>query len=184
MVKTDNGNQTVSLSKEIKVVGPRDGVRKDGLDDDDLDPGAKVHLTFAANNRTVTVLKIVAPAPAPKTTTAPRTSNTKSVTTTKSAGAKTTRSTTRTGADIKGPAGKIVAVDVPGMKFTIVDDTGRRNNFTFDSDTEFIGPRGGHGDKNGKDDRFVVGATVHLVLGVSSRAVKEVHLPFRNTIEK
>ena len=206
VVKTDAGNQTVTLAKDIKVVGPRDGARKDGLDDDDLDPGAKIRFTIAANNKTATQLKILAAAPAPpppaktppvasktttgktgtdKTTTDKATTD-KTATDTKSTkGAnKSTKATTRANTDVKGPAGKIVKVDLDAKTFTIVDDSGKKNEFTFDSDTQFIGPRGGQGDKNGKDDRFVVGAPVHLVLGVSTKAVKEVHLPLRRAIEK
>jgi hypothetical protein len=193
VVKTDSGNQTVTLGKEIKVVGPRDGARKDGLDDDDLDPGAKVRLTIAANNRTATQLKILAAAPTPptaklppakgKTTTEKTTTETKSTTPAKGT-TKTTKSTTRTTTDVKGPAGKIVKVDPDAKTFTIVDDSGKRTEFTFDSNTQFIGPRGGQGEKNGKDDRFVVGAPVHVVVGSSSKAVKEVHLPLRRAIEK
>jgi hypothetical protein len=189
VVKTDSGNQTVSLGKEIKVVGPRDGVRKDGLDDDDLDPGAKVRFTIAANNKTATQLKILAAAPNPPArTTAPgvtkSTTEKKSTTVTKGGSTKSTKGTATRRTEIKGPSGKIVKVDVAAKSFTIVDETGKRTDFTFDSDTQFFGPRGGQGDKNGKDDRFVVGAPVHLVLGASSKAVKEVHLPFRSAIGK
>jgi len=189
VVKTDAGNQTVTLGKDIRVVGPRDGARKDGLDDDDLDPGAKVRLTIAANNKTATTLKILAPAPNPPSKTAPpvvnkTTTETKSTKVAKGGTTKTTRSSTTKSTDIKGPSGKIVKVDVNAKTFTIADETGKRTDFTFDSDTQFFGPRGGQGDKNGKDDRFVVGAPVHLVLGVSSKTVKEVHLPFRSAIGK
>ncbi len=194
VVKTDDGTRTtVTLGKDIKVVGPRGGARKDGLDDDDLDPGAKVSFTIAANNRTATQLKILAAAPTPpaaktppvagKTTTEKTTTETKSSTPAKGT-SKTTKSTTKTTTEAKGPTGKIVKVDVDAKTFTIQDDSGKKTDFTFDSDTQFIGPRGGQGDKNGKDDRFVVGAPVHLVLGVSSKAVKEVHLPLRRQIEK
>jgi hypothetical protein len=85
---------------------------------------------------------------------------------------------------VKGPAGRIVKVDRDAKTFTIADDSGKKTEFTFDSDTQFFGPRGGQGLKNGKDDRFVVGAPVRLVLSQSSKAVKEVHLPLRRAIEK
>ncbi|CAN5368118.1 hypothetical protein BH10PLA2_BH10PLA2_09930 [soil metagenome] len=189
VVKTDSGNQTVTLGKDIKVVGPRDGARKDGLDDDDLDPGAKVRFTIAANNRTATQLKILAAAPNPPAKTTPpvvnkTTTENKSTTITKGGTTRATKSTTTKKTEVKGPSGKIVKVDVSSKTFTIADDAGKRTDFTFDSATQFFGPRGGQGDKNGKDDRFVVGAPVHLVLGVSSKTVKEVHLPFRSAIGK
>ena len=70
------------------------------------------------------------------------------------------------------------------MKFTIADAAGKRTDFAFDADTLFIGPRGGQGEKDGKDDRFVVGAPVKIVVGANGKAVKEVHLPVRSAIQK
>ena len=170
VVKTTAGNQTIELAKDVSVVGPRDGVRKDGLEDEQLDKGAKIRVTMAASGKTAKEIKIVsAAAAAAKTGSASSKSKT---------GAKAAT------ADIKGPSGKIVKVDHDKKTFTIADETGKRTEFTFDADTLFIGPRGGQGEKNGKDDRFVVGAPVKIVLGINGKAVKEVHLPIRTAIEK
>jgi hypothetical protein len=194
VVKTDNGNQTVSLDKDVKVVGPRGGARKDGLEDEQLDKGAKILLTMSTGGKTAKEIKLLSPAPVPAITkTAPAgTKSTETKTETKAAGTTKSGSTTKsavkttktTTTDVKGPSGKIVKVDLASSKFTIVDEAGKRTEFSFDSDTLFLGPRGGQGDKNGKDDRFVIGAPVHLLLGVSGKAVKEVHLPYRSAIEK
>jgi len=207
VVKTDSGNQTVALEKDVKVVGPRDGARRDGLEDEDLDKGATVRVTTAANAKAATEIKIVKAAPsAPpvttKTGTAGKTKTGDAKTDTKTAGktkttdagadtktagktkSSSTKSATKTTTDVKGPTGKIVKVDLDASRFTIADESGKRNDFVFDADTVFLGPRGGVSDKKAKDDRFVVGAPVIVVLGVSSRAVKEVHLPYRSAIEK
>jgi hypothetical protein len=165
VVKTDGGNQTIALAKDVSVVGPRDGVRKDGLEDEQLDKGAKIRVTMATGGKTAKEIKILTPAPA-------------------AAAAKSKTGAKAAAGDVKGPSGKIVKVDAADKKFTIVDSVGKRTEFSFDGDTLFIGPLGGQGEKNGKDDRFVVGAPVKLVLGIGGKAVKEVHLPMRNAIEK
>ncbi len=142
VVKTDKGNQTITLSKDVKVVGPRGGVRKDGLEDEHLDKGAKIHLTLATDGKTAKEIKIVSPAPAAGT----------------KAGAMSAaaKSKAKAIAGANGPSGKIVKVDLTAMKFTIADAAGKNTELTFDGSTLFIGPRGGEGEKNGKDDRFVV----------------------------
>jgi hypothetical protein len=209
VVKTGDGNQTIALEKDIKVLGPRDGVRRDGLEDEDLDKGATVRVTTAANAKAANEIKIVkaapaTPAAATKTGTAGKTKSGDAKTDTKTAGktkatdpgsdTKTAtagktksgsgKTVAKTASDAKGPSGKIVKVDLDGSKFTIADESGKRTDFTFDADTVFLGPRGGVSDKKAKDDRFVVGAPIIVVLGVSSKAVKEVHLPYRSAIEK
>ena len=64
VVKTDDGEKTVTMSKDVAVVGPRGGERKDGLEDEELDPGAKVRLTTPAGGRVARKLEILAAAPA------------------------------------------------------------------------------------------------------------------------
>jgi hypothetical protein len=208
VIKPESGpNHTIAIDKDAKVVGPRDGARRDGLEDEDLDKGAKVRVTMATGGKTANLIKILTAAPAtpPATTksasttgktktaeaktetkTAETKTETKTAGTTKSGSTKSgsTKTAAKSATDAKGPTGKIVKVDVDASKFTIADDSGKRNEFTFDADTVFLGPRGGVSDKKAKDDRFVVGAPVIVVLGVSSKAVKEVHLPYRSAIEK
>ncbi len=170
VVKTDKGNQTVTLGKDVKVVGPRDGVRKDGLEDEQLDKGAKVRLTLAADGKTAKEIKLVSPSPA---------AGTKAAAMSAAAKAKA-----KAMAGAGGPSGKIVKVDLAAMKFTIAGPAGKEIEFSFDANTLFIGPRGGEGEKNGKDERFVVGAPVRVVVGAAGKAVKEVHLPVRSAIQK
>jgi hypothetical protein len=170
VVKTDKGNQTVALGKDVKVVGPRGGVRKDGLEDEQLDKGAKIHLTLATDGKTVNEIKLLAPAPA---------AGTKAAAMSAAAKAKA-----KAMAGAGGPSGKIVKVDLAAMKFTIAGPAGKEIEFSFDANTLFIGPRGGEGEKNGKDERFVVGAPVRVVAGPNGKAVKEVHLPVRSAIQK
>ena len=160
VVKTDDGTRTtVTLGKDIKVVGPRGGARKDGLDDDDLDPGAKVSFTIAANNKTATQLKILAAAPAAATRASAREDDHGKTTTEiqvdylSQGHFKTTKSTTRTTTDVKGPAGKIVKVDVDAKTFTIQDDSGEVR-LHLRQRAQFIGPRGGQGRQERQDDRF------------------------------
>jgi hypothetical protein len=180
VVKTDGGNQTIALAKDVSVVGPRDGVRRDGLEDEQLDKGAKIRVTMATGGKTAKEIKILTPAPVAATP--PAATKTGSAAPKTKTGAKAAAKVATD--DIKGPSGKIVKVDATAMKFTIADSVGKRTEFAFDGDTLFIGPRGGQGEKNGKDDRFVVGAPVKIVLGISGKAVKEVHLPMRSAIEK
>jgi hypothetical protein len=170
VVKTDTGNQTISLAKDVSVVGLRGGVRKDGLEDEQLDKGAKIRVTMAADGKAAKEIKILIPAIVGATAT--------------KAGSAPPKPKLKGATAVNGPSGKIVIVDATTMKFTIADDAGKRTEFAFDGDTLFIGPRGGIGDKNGKDDRFVVGAPVKIVVGAPGKAVKEVHLPVRSAITK
>jgi hypothetical protein len=65
------------------------------------------------------------------------------------------------------------------MSLSIKPDDGKETSYTLDKDVKFIGPRGGVSKMGIKDDRVKVGAEVKLVMDVTGKAVKEVHLPRR-----
>lgn len=85
---------------------------------------------------------------------------------------------------VDGVEGRILAVDVDSRHITVQLKTGRKQELTVTDDTQFIGPRGGVSDRGIKDDRVMSGAEVTLVFTPGGRALKEVHLPFRNDIER
>jgi hypothetical protein len=75
--------------------------------------------------------------------------------------------------------GKIVKVDMKKKVVTVQTDDGKKE-YTINADTKFFGPKGGKSDAGIKDDRFVAGAEVTLVIAGNNKTVREVHLPERN----
>jgi hypothetical protein len=82
--------------------------------------------------------------------------------------------------DVKGTIGKITKVD-EAKKTVNVSIDGKVQTFDVGDDVKFIGPRGGEGD-GFKDDRFVAGRKVKLVL--SGKKLKEIHLDYRPDSDK
>jgi hypothetical protein len=74
--------------------------------------------------------------------------------------------------------GKITKVDAKRMMVTVQTEDGKKE-YTVNDQTKFIGPRGGSSEAGIKDDRFVVGAEITLVIAGNNRTVREVHLPER-----
>lgn len=195
-VKTESGNKTVVLDKDIEVQGQRGGKSRDGLEDERLDPGAKVEILTQPKAKTASLLIIREAAPKAKPVakaaekadakTAVKADAKKAVKAAKAAKTvEAAASKTAAKEMASGPGGKIVKVDLSGMKFTVADDKGKVSEYKFNADTQFIGPRGGLSDKKEKDDRFTGGAPVKLTLkDGKGNVVTEVRLPFRSAISQ
>jgi hypothetical protein len=84
----------------------------------------------------------------------------------------------------QGVEAKVVKVDAAKMTAMVELAGGRRQEIRITEKTKFIGPRGGVSDQGIKDDRFVAGAEVRLVLDAAGRTATEVHLPYRKSEDK
>jgi hypothetical protein len=72
--------------------------------------------------------------------------------------------------------GKLVKVDVDKKTLTIKTDDGNKD-YTVNTETKFIGPKGGESKEGIKDERLVAGAELKLVIAANNKTVREVHLP-------
>src|SRR5581483_3251804 len=73
--------------------------------------------------------------------------------------------------------GKLDSVNVKKMTLTLTSDEGNKVTYDVNSETKFIGPKGGLSDKGIKDDRLVKGAELKLVVAANNRTLRQVHLP-------
>src|SRR5262249_38280060 len=85
---------------------------------------------------------------------------------------------------IDGVEARIISVDQAAKHISVQLKTGRKQDLAITDETQFIGPRGGVSNQGIKDDRVVPGADVTLVFAPGGRALREVHLPYRNDIER
>ena len=76
--------------------------------------------------------------------------------------------------------GKLVKVDVKKSVLTVKTLDGVKN-YDVNSDTKFVGPKGGVSDKGIKDDRLVAGAMLKLVIAGNNRTLREVRLPAKKS---
>jgi len=76
----------------------------------------------------------------------------------------------------------VVKVDAAKNTIRVRTADGKQTDLMIDADTKFIGPRGGVSDQGIKDDRLRVGAQLKVTM--DGKAVKEVHLPYRNVRER
>jgi hypothetical protein len=81
--------------------------------------------------------------------------------------------------EVKGTAAKVVKVDADKKTAVLRTADGKLQTIKIGDDTKFIGPRGGESKEGIKDERFVKGAEVRMVMDPKTRAVKEIHLPLR-----
>ena len=63
-------------------------------------------------------------------------------------------------------------------------EDGKTTELKLSADVKFIGPRGGVSDKGIKDDRFVAGNEIQIVMDDGTKAVKEIHLPVRKSTKE
>jgi hypothetical protein len=75
--------------------------------------------------------------------------------------------------------GTLVKVDVKKKLLFIKTEDGKKE-FTANSATKFIGPKGGVSDAGIKDDRLKPGAALTVVVAGNNKTLREVHLPERN----
>jgi hypothetical protein len=75
--------------------------------------------------------------------------------------------------------GTVVKVDAKKMTVTVKTDQGNKT-FTINSETKFIGPRGGASSAGIKDDRLTPGAEITLLIAGNNKTAREVRLPERS----
>lgn len=212
-LQTESGQRTFTTGRDTKFMGPRGGASDDGIDDERLKAGAEVRIVPTTGGRAareVHMLSVASakaakptdeekPMPsAARTTKAPPTDRTrkdakptdsdenmkKSGSANGKPDAKASPTHHTVAKPVDGVEGRIVAVDVDNRRFTVqLKSSGRKQEVTVAEDTQFIGPRGGVSDRGIKDDRLMPGAEVTLVFAPGGRALKEVHLPYRDDIE-
>jgi hypothetical protein len=73
----------------------------------------------------------------------------------------------------------LIKVDVK-KKILLVKTEDGKKEFTANSATKFIGPRGGVSDAGIKDDRLKPGAALTLVVAGNNKTLREVRLPERS----
>jgi hypothetical protein len=76
----------------------------------------------------------------------------------------------------------VVKVDAAKNTIRVRTANGKQVDLMTDDQTQFIGPRGGVSKDGIKDDRLRVGAQLKVTM--DGKAVKEVHLPYRNVRER
>ncbi len=83
------------------------------------------------------------------------------------------------GKEVKG---EITKIDKNKMTFKVKTDEGKTVEYKVEEATKFLGPKGGESKEGVKDDRFVVGAPVTLVLSKNGKTLEEIHLPNRSDL--
>lgn len=73
----------------------------------------------------------------------------------------------------------LIKADVKKKILFVKTEDGKKE-FTANSATKFIGPRGGVSDAGIKDDRLKPGVALTLVVAGNNKTLREVHLPERN----
>jgi hypothetical protein len=84
--------------------------------------------------------------------------------------------------EVKEVKGEITKIDKDKMTFKVKTEDGKTVEYKIEEATKFLGPKGGESEKGAKDDRFVVGAEVTLVLSKSGKTLEEIHLPNRSDL--
>jgi predicted RNA-binding protein len=84
--------------------------------------------------------------------------------------------------DGKEVKGEITKIDKDKMTFKVKTEDGKTAEYKVEEATKFLGPKGGESKEGVKDDRFVVGAAVTLVLSKNGKTLEEVHLPLRSDL--
>jgi hypothetical protein len=87
-------------------------------------------------------------------------------------------------AEGKEVKGEITKIDKDKMTFKLKTEDGKTTDYKIEDATKFVGPKGGAAKEGIKDDRFVVGAPVTLVLSKDGKKVDEIHLPNRSDLPK
>ena len=85
------------------------------------------------------------------------------------------------GKEVKG---EITKIDKDKATFKLKTEDGKTTDYKIEDATKFVGPKGGAAKEGIKDDRFVVGAPVTLVLSKDGKKVEEIHLPNRSDLPK
>jgi hypothetical protein len=193
-VKTDEGTRTFSVTRATKFMGPRNAASEDGINDSRLSTGAEVDIVPTRTGRTAHEIHMMAAARTkperPAVDTSAKSDKGTGTTATMPSAARTTKAAGQApvhhtaAKPVDGVEARITAVDQARRHLTVELKSGGKKDLTVMEETEFIGPRGGVSDKGIKDDRVVPGADVTLVFVQSGRVLKEVHLPYRNDIER
>jgi hypothetical protein len=152
-VQTAQGKVEYTVASATKLLDAKGGTLRDGLKA--LTPGTEVTLLVPMTGSTIKELKLGGPDKTPK----------------KDAPTK----------EVKGTPAKVLKVDADKRTATVETETGRKMELKLGEDVKFVGPRGGVSKEGIKDDRFVAGAEIRVVLDSGGKNVTEIHLPFRKS---
>src|SRR5437763_16502178 len=75
----------------------------------------------------------------------------------------------------KEVTGTLVKVDVKNNTLTVKTDDGEKT-YDVNTETKFLGPKGGASDAGLKDDRLVKGVMLKLVVAGNNRTAREVRI--------
>lgn len=75
----------------------------------------------------------------------------------------------------------LVNVDAKNNVITVKAEDGTEHRYDVNSETKFIGPKGGVSDQGIKDDRLTKGAALTLIIAGNNKTAREVHLPERKS---
>ncbi len=87
-------------------------------------------------------------------------------------------------AEGKEVKGEITKIDKDKMTFKLKTEDGKTVEYKVEDATKFVGPKGGDAKEGIKDDRFIVGAPVTVVLSKNGKTVDAIHLPNRSDLPK
>ncbi len=96
-------------------------------------------------------------------------------------GADKTKDVKVEGKEVKG---EITKIDKDKTTFKLKTEDGKTVDYTIDDATKFLGPKGGVSKEGAKDDRFIVGAPVTLLVSKDGKKLLEIHLPNRSDLPK
>jgi hypothetical protein len=189
-VKTGEGERTFAVTRATKFIGADNSPVQKGINDSRLSAGSLVGIVPTRNGRSAREIHMMAAAPSSPERPVEDSSAKSGAAATMPGAARTTRAPAQApvhhtaAKPVDGVEARIISVDQAAKHITVQLKTGRKQDLTVTDETEFIGPRGGVSDRGIKDDRVTPGADVTLVFMQSGRVLKEVHLPYRNEIER
>jgi hypothetical protein len=189
-VKTDQGMKTFAVTRATKFMGPDNSAIENGINDSRLSAGSEVNIVPTRNGRSAHEIRMMAAAGSSPAADTSAKSDRGAGAATMPGAARTTKAPAQPAVHhtaakpVDGVEARIIAVDQAAKHITVQLKAGGKQDLTVTDQTEFIGPRGGVSDRGIKDDRVTAGADVTLVFMQGGHVLKEIHLPYRNDIER
>jgi hypothetical protein len=154
-VQLAQGKADYSFAANTKVLDAKGAPVKDGLKA--LTPGTEVTLVLPMNSTTVKEVKLGGAEKTPR------------------------KDSPAPPKEVKGTPAKLLKVDADKRIAMVELENGKKMDLKLGENVKFIGPRGGVSDEGIKDDRFVAGAEIRVVMDSAGKNVTEIHLPYRKT---
>jgi hypothetical protein len=180
-LQTDAGKKEFALGADVKVLDARGTAVRDGLKDRRLAAGADVKLVLGGST-----VKEVHLRPAAGDKGDPKDAKKEPPRDTKDAKKDSPRDAKDSpdAKELPGIKATVLKVDVDKGTATVQTEAGKKLELKLGEEVKYLGPRGGVSDKGIKDDRFVAGSEVRVVMDAGGKTVKEIHLPYRKSEAK